>query len=113
MVAYFTENQAVEGSLDYSVEYSGTSWLFSSQQNKELFVNDPVKYMPQYGGFCAYAVAKNSSASSKPEYFTIYDEKLYMNYSKSVNKKWIKDKSGYISAADVYWKKRQEKNSNN
>ena len=104
-VAYFTENKPLKGSKDFSVEYLGATWLFVSANNRQLFIDDPEKYMPQYGGYCAYAVAKKSSASIKPEYFTIHDGKLYLNFSKSVYKKWLKDKKKYIADADRNWPK--------
>lgn len=102
-VAYFVLNQPVKGSADFSLEHKGATWLFSSQDHLDKFKADPEKYTPQYGGYCAYAVSRNATASIKPEYFTIYEDKLYLNYSKSVYKKWMKDKKGYISSADEKW----------
>lgn len=102
-VAYFTEGKPVKGKSDYSTEYKQATWLFSSQENLELFVADPEKYAPQYGGYCAYAVAQNTTASIKPELFTIYDGKLYLNYNDSINEKWNADKDGFISDADKNW----------
>lgn len=102
-VAYFTENQAVEGSAEYATEYQGATWLFSSQEHLDLFLADPEKYAPQYGGYCAYAVSQNQTASIKPELFTIVDGKLYLNYNESINDKWRADKINYIEAADKNW----------
>lgn len=103
VVAYFTESQPVKGSMEFELQHAGTKWLFSSQKNIELFKNNPDKYMPQFGGYCAYAVARGTTASSKPEYFTIHEDKLYLNYSKSVYKRWIKDKDSYIAKANSNW----------
>lgn len=103
VVAYFTENKPLKGIAEFELQHAEVKWLFSSQENLELFKKDPEKYMPQYGGYCAYAVARGSTASSKPEYFTIHDDKLYLNYSKSVYKRWIKDKDKYISDASKNW----------
>lgn len=103
VVAYFTENAPVKGVKEHTVEHQGATWWFSTAENKEKFVADPAKYMPEYGGYCAYAVARKSTASSKPEYFTIHNGKLYLNYSKSVYKKWLKDPDGYITSADENW----------
>lgn len=102
-VAYFTENKPVEGSDDFSVEYMGATWLFSSQENKELFENEPEKYAPQFGGYCAYAVSQNATASIKPELFTIHDGKLYLNYNKSINEKWLNNKENFIVDANKNW----------
>lgn len=102
-VAYFTENKPVKGSDDFSVEYMGATWLFSSQENKELFENEPEKYAPQFGGYCAYAVSQNATASIKPELFTIHDGKLYLNYNKSINEKWLNNKENFIVDANKNW----------
>ena len=102
-VAYFTEGKPVEGDEQYTFEHLGATWYFSSEENKQKFIDNPGKYMPQYGGYCAYAVSRKKSASSKPEYFTIHDDKLYLNYSASVYKRWTKDPDGYISSADDNW----------
>ena len=84
-------------------ESNDATWLFSSQQNLDLFLQSPTKYAPQYGGYCAYAVAKNSTASIKPELFTIHEGKLYLNYSASINDKWIANKENFIEMADKNW----------
>lgn len=102
-VAYFTENQPVKGSDEYALEYNGATWLFSSAENLALFTENPEKYAPQYGGYCAYAVSQGTTASIKPELFTIHDDKLYLNYSRSINDKWLADKEAYIESADENW----------
>ena len=72
-VAYFTQGKPVQGSEEYSTDYNKATWLFSSQENIELFISNPQKYAPQYGGYCAYAVSQNSTASIRPELFTIVE----------------------------------------
>ena len=108
-VAYFTENKPVEGSEEFSFEYKGAQWLFSSVENLELFKADPQKYAPQYGGYCAYAVAKGSTASIKPELFTIHNDKLYLNNNSSINDKWQANMQDFIQAADKNWPEILEK----
>lgn len=102
-VAYFTQGAAVEGDDEFSTEYLGATWLFSSQENLDLFVEDPEKYAPQYGGYCAYAVSQNKTASIKPELFTIEDGKLYLNYNRKINDQWLENKKQYITDADKNW----------
>lgn len=102
-VAYFTENQAVKGDEQFATEYQAATWLFSSQENLDLFTANPEKYAPQYGGYCAYAVSQNQTASIKPELFTIADGKLYLNYNASINDKWRGDREQYILDADKNW----------
>ena len=102
-VAYFTENKPVKGSSDFEYHWKGATWRFSSQENLELFKADPEKYAPQYGGWCAYAVSQNTTASIKPELFTIVNGKLYLNYDQKINAKWLANRDQYIIDADKNW----------
>ncbi|MCH2190033.1 MAG: YHS domain-containing protein [Gammaproteobacteria bacterium] len=102
-VAYFVEGKPVKGSKQFSLEYNGAKWLFSSEKNKNLFESAPYDYAPQFGGYCAYAVANDTTASIKPQYFSIVDGKLYLNYSKSVYKRWKANESDLIKSAEENW----------
>ena len=99
-VAYFTENKPVEGSEEFSVDYNGAQWLFSSAENLELFKADPEKYAPQYGGYCAYGIAVDNLVKIEGDLWDIVDGKLYLNYNKKLQAKWRKDIPGYIKTAD-------------
>ena len=102
-VAYFMENKPVKGDEKHRYEHQGAVWLFSSEENKRLFVSDPEKYSPQYGGYCAYAVSRNMTASIRPELFIISDGKLYLNYNETVNERFKKDQALNIRKADRNW----------
>ena len=103
-VAYFSEGKPVKGLSKYSYQWQGAKWLFSSEENLAAFQNSPEKYAPQYGGHCAWAVAaKNSLVEGDPEFWRIVDDKLYLNYNKSVQGKWLKDVPGFISKANTNW----------
>ncbi|MGK0440823.1 MAG: YHS domain-containing protein [Pseudohongiellaceae bacterium] len=102
-VAYFTESKAVEGKAKYSTEYNDTDWYFSSQKNLALFKTDPEKYVPQYGGYCSWAVAHNSTAKGDPTQWTVHDSKLYLNYDTGIQEKWLKAKSTLITKANKNW----------
>ena len=82
-VAYFTENQAVKGSEKFSYEWLGTPWYFANSKHREMFMSEPVKYAPQYGGYCAGEVVGGSvTVNIDPEAFRIIDGKLYLVYAK-------------------------------
>ena len=104
-VAYFTENKAIKGSPDFTYEHNGALWMFANELHRTAFIGDPEKYSPQYGGYCAYAVSTGKTAAIKPEFFTIVDGKLYLNYSRYIFKKWTKDKEDYIKTANSEWPK--------
>lgn len=104
-VSYFTESGPVEGSSEFSTTYLGQEWFFANQANLDAFVADPDAYRPQYGGYCAWAMAKGQKAPGKPTYFDIVDGKLYLNFNKGIQKKWRKDIPGFIEKADPQWAK--------
>jgi len=102
-VAYFTQNKAVKGSDAFIVEHRGNKWSFSSEQHKKLFVTKPEKYLPQYGGFCAFAASKGSLAPVDPKAWSIENGKLYLNYSLQVRELWLPNKTQLIIDADKNW----------
>jgi len=102
-VAYFTQNKPVPGDAGITTDYMGATWRFASAQNRDAFVADPKRYAPQYGGYCAYAVASGYTAKGDPQAWKIVDGKLYLNYSKGVQKRWVQDIPGYITKADGNW----------
>jgi len=99
-VAYFTQSKPVKGVEEFNVEWSGAKWLFSSAEHAELFRSDPEKYAPQYGGYCAFGVAEDYLVKIEADQWEIVDGKLYLNYDKKVQKRWLKDIPGYITKAD-------------
>ena len=102
-VAYFTESKPVEGSKKFTHEWDGVNWRFASAKNRDLFKADPAKYVPQFGGWCAYAVSRGYTASIEPEAWSIVDGKLYLNYSLSVRKQWQADVPGNIRKGIENW----------
>ena len=102
-VAYFTEGRPVEGSNEFEYDWMDATWRFSSQANLEGFKADPDKYAPQYGGYCAWAVAQGYTASIDPEAWRIEGGKLYLNYSKDVQQTWEQDVPGNITKGDANW----------
>lgn len=102
-VAYFTDGKPVKGSKDHEFDWQGATWRFASAEHRDLFAADPEKYAPQYGGYCAYAVANDSLAGIDPEAWTIHEGKLYLNYSAKIRQQWSEDIPGYIAKADANW----------
>ena len=102
-VAYFTEHKPVMGQGDILYAWKGVTWRFTSEKNRDAFAANPEKYAPQYGGYCAYAVAQGGTAKGDPQAWTVVGGKLYLNLSPAVQKLWEKDIPGYIKAADKNW----------
>ncbi|OAN13319.1 YHS domain protein [Photobacterium jeanii] len=102
-VSYFTESAAVKGDSDFTYQWNGAKWYFSSEENRKAFVANPTKFAPQYGGYCAWAVSKGYTAKIDPHAWNIVEGKLYLNYSKSVQQTWQQDIKGNVAKADSNW----------
>ncbi len=102
-VAYFSENAAVEGNKSHKLEWQGANWHFASAQNRALFEANPEKYAPQYGGYCAWAVANGDTASGDPLQWTVLNDRLYLNYDADIQAMWSADRESLIAKGDMNW----------
>ena len=102
-VAYFTNGQPTTGTNQYSFQWRGITYRFASAENLQRFKAKPQKYLPQYGGYCAYAMSINRIADISPTEWTIFGGKLYLNNNFISQTLWSLDKSGRISSADRNW----------
>ncbi|HEV8515159.1 MAG TPA: YHS domain-containing (seleno)protein [Cyclobacteriaceae bacterium] len=102
-VAYFKEGKPLLGKKEFSTQWKGAQWSFSSKQNLEAFKSNPEKYAPQYGGYCAYGTSEGHKAPTQPDAFTIVNNKLYLNYNKDVKVEWSKNQKERIVKADQNW----------
>ncbi len=102
-VAYFQVGQAVQGNQQFTHNWMGVHWWFSSAQNRDLFAASPEEYAPQYGGFCAFAVANGYTAPTVPEAWSIVEGRLYLNFSLRVRAQWERDIPGNIARANKNW----------
>ena len=105
-VAYFTQGKPQPGKKQFTFKHQGVNWLFSSAQHLDLFRANPQQYAPQYGGYCAWAVAeKNDLVSGDPLRWNIVAGKLYLNYDQEIQTKWQKNIPGFITQGDIAWPK--------
>ena len=102
-VAYFTEGRPVEGSDDFETDHEGYTYRFSSQANLDAFIAEPEAYLPQYGGYCAYGVAKGVLSTTRPDVWVIHDGRLYLIHSAGVRRIWSSDRSAHVALADGNW----------
>jgi hypothetical protein len=105
VVAYFTQGRAVPGQKAFSHQWNGTAWLFATGANRDAFAMAPNRYAPEFGGFCAYGVSRGYAVDVDPEAFAVVEGKLYLNYSKRVQRTWDQDRAGYIQKALAEWPK--------
>ena len=102
-VAYFNQSIATKGNKALAEEYLGASWSFSSQQNLDKFKADPDAYIPQYGGYCAFSIAKGKLFKGDPTVWVIENGKLYLNFNKGLHRLWLTRREVMIDKADAKW----------
>ena len=103
VVAYAVGGTAVRGNPEFQQSWNGAVWRFSSSENQARFARDPEKYAPQFGGYCAYAVSRGYTADIDPQAWRIVEGKLYLNYSKRVQRLWEQDIPGNIAKGQANW----------
>ncbi len=102
-VAYFTEGRPVKGSDEYTHEWQGAKWKFASASNRARFRAAPEEYAPQFGGYCAYAVASGYTARIAADAWAIVDGRLYLNFDAATREQWQADAARLINRAEQNW----------
>ena len=98
-VAYFTLSKAVEGNKQYSYKWDGDTWLFISEKHRDMFISNPVKYAPQFNGFCANGLSDGHVIDADPTNWRIIDGKLYLFFSDYGRDQWEGDVKFLIQRA--------------
>jgi hypothetical protein len=102
VVSYFT-GTPTPGSPSHSTTHQGAAFHFTTPENLAAFTAAPGRYLPQYGGHCAWAAAEGRRAGGDPQVWRIVEGKLYFNCSKSAEAKWLADLTANITKADEWW----------
>jgi YHS domain-containing protein len=103
VVAYFTDSKPVKGVPQIQTIYKGARYYFANKEHKALFDAAPEKYIPQFGGFCAYGVSKGHAVKIEPDAWTIVDGRLLLQYDQDVRTKFSADVQGNLKKADENW----------
>lgn len=110
VVSYQTGKRPVRGNGHFTAVHNGATYLFSSSANQKLFEQSPEKYVPAYGGYCAFGVSVGKKFIADPEVWRIVDGRLYLNLDTAIQADWLKDVPGRIATADRNWKEIKDKN---
>ena len=111
-VAFFTDAKPVNGSPFISAEYQGATYLFATEEHKQLFTANPDKYAPQCGGFCAYGVGLGKLFPVDINTWQVRNGKLYLNLNQGILKKFNADFEGNVAKAEENWPKLVKENGN-
>jgi YHS domain-containing protein len=94
VVSYFNEKAPLIGKSGFSFKHDGVEYLFANEVNKNKFKADPIKYLPQFGGWCSMTLAMGRATTPKYDNFYIQDGKLWLfERTLSVNGQelWLRD----------------------
>ena len=103
LVSYHTGKKPLPGNGNHVVKHNGVNYLFSSADNAKQFSKNKEKYLPAYGGYCAYGVAVGKKFIADPTVWEVVKGKLYLNLDNSIKSSWAKDIPGNIQSADEEW----------
>jgi hypothetical protein len=102
-VAYFTNGQPVEGNPGFEHVWQDARWRFATAEHRAMFVGDPDRYAPRFGGFCTGGVGLGRLSPIDPEAWVIVDGRLYLHYDKAAQDKTVANPAARISAAEANW----------
>lgn len=102
-VSYFESNTPVRGQPQYAVVWKGVEWHFATDENREAFERDPRAFAPQFGGYCAYAMAKGKLVGTDPMAWQVVDGRLYLTHSPEIEEMWREATVEYIRMAEAHW----------
>lgn len=109
LVAYHTEGKPVRGDGNNLVVIDDVTYLFASEANKKAFEANPNKYLPAFGGYCAFGASVGKKFVGDPEVWKIVDGRLYLNLDRNIQKMWFEDISGNIVKAEQNWPQIKDK----
>lgn len=102
-VSYFTEGKPAHGDPRIEATFNGALYHFVSQEHRETFEKNPVKYAPAYGGYCGYAASIGKVRPADPLLWSIVDGQLIIQHTQSAVELWQKDVGGNKAKADKNW----------
>lgn len=116
-ISYFKSDKPKKGDPKFQTKLGEITYWFTSEDNKQEFLKDPKKYEPQFGGWCAYAVADSKSkVDIDPQSFLIQDGRLLLFYKGlwgNTREKWLhtkdKDQKIFLKEADLNWPEVKDK----
>lgn len=103
VVAYFTQNQYMQGSSTIRSSYQGVTFHFATAEHKALFDKEPAKYLPQFGGFCANGIAYGIPWGGDADTWKMINAKLYIFGGAASRDAWLLDEATNLQRAERYW----------
>ena len=103
LVAYFTQNKDVQGNPSIKSTFENITFYFASSENKALFDKEPMKYQPQYGGYCANGIVYGIPWGGDADSWRMIEGKLYIFGGQGSRDAFLLDVPKNRGLADKYW----------
>ena len=103
LLSYRTGEKPLRGNGNHLAVHDGVTYLFVSEENRKMFERNPDKYLPAFGGYCAYGVSVGKKFVGDPDVWEIVDGQLYVNLDNKIKGLWIEDVAGNIKKANNNW----------
>ncbi|AUP77820.1 YHS domain-containing (seleno)protein [Flavivirga eckloniae] len=109
-VSYLDLNLAQRGNKSYKSEHNKVVYYFTNAEQKATFDKSPKKYLPQYGGFCAFGTYAGAKFRVDPTKFIVKNGKYYLflnNVELDAKQLWLAENNHnkLESVADKNWEK--------
>ena len=108
-VAYFKSGRPQHGKAEFTAQHDGAAYYFANEANMKTFTSNPDRFVPAYGGYCAYGVSVGKKFDGDPRYWKIVDDKLYLNLNADIAKAFNADVTGSLNKANTQWPKIKSK----
>ncbi len=102
-VAYISDQAAIEGKHTIMYSWNKANWYFSTEGHKARFIENPEQYIPQFGGYCSFAVSKGFTANTDPNVFAVQNGKIYLFASEDVKKDWLREAKESLNISNLNW----------
>jgi len=103
VVSYQTGEKPLRGNGNHIAVHEGVTYLFVNEANRKTFERDPGRYVPAFGGYCAYGVAVGKKFVGDPDVWAVVHGRLYLNLDTKIQQIWSEDVPGNIETANKKW----------
>ena len=103
VVSYQTGEKPLRGNGNHIAVYEGVTYLFINEDNRKAFERNPQRYVPAYGGYCAFGVSVGKKFVGDPDVWRVVDGRLYLNLDTKIQDEWSKDVPKNIRKANTQW----------
>ena len=102
-VSMFDGSAPSQGDAVYTSTHDGVDYYFASVEAQQAFEAEPLKYLPQFGGFCAFGIFVGKKLDGDVRYADIVEGKLYLFVNAAILAKYREDPKAVIAGANEKW----------